>query len=99
AQRRHEIGIRMALGARASGVLLAVLRQALQLAAAGVVIGAVTAFVVTRWMSSMLFGVHATDPTVFAAVTSIVLGVSLIASYVPARRAASLDPVLALRAE
>ena len=99
AQRRREIGIRMALGARGWQLLVSVLRQALQLAAIGVAIGVAAALALTRWMSSMLFEVQATDPVVFAVVIAIVLSVALVASYIPARRAATTDPLLALRAE
>jgi putative ABC transport system permease protein len=99
AQRGQEFGIRMALGARRLELLLLVLRQAVQLASLGIIIGVAGALVLTRAMSAMLFEVQPTDPATLAAVIVIVLAVSLIASYVPARRAAAMDPLVVLRAE
>jgi putative ABC transport system permease protein len=99
AQRRQEMGIRMALGARGSQLLVLVLRQAVQLAMLGAVLGVAASLALTRWMSALLFEVRTTDPTVLGVVIAVVLGVSVIASYVPARRAATIDPLVALRAE
>jgi ABC-type antimicrobial peptide transport system permease subunit len=98
-QRIREIGIRIALGASARNVASLVLRQGLLLALAGVVIGGAAAFALTRWMKSLIFGVSATDPVTFSAVAMLLVAIALIASYVPARRAVKVDPMLSLRAE
>jgi putative ABC transport system permease protein len=97
AQRTREIGIRVALGADQSAVKQLVVGSSLRLALAGVAIGGVAAIGATRTLSAMLFGVSATDPATFAAITAIVAAVALLASYVPARRALRIDPVEALR--
>jgi putative ABC transport system permease protein len=96
-QRTHEIGIRMAMGARAIDVMTMVLRDGAKLAAAGVVIGLIAAFALTRVMSSMLFGVSAIDPTTFIVISGLLAGVALLASFVPARRASRVNPIVALR--
>jgi len=96
-QRTHEIGIRMALGAQTGAVLKLAVGYALKLVLAGVVIGLVVAFALTRIMSSLLFGVTPTDPTTFGLISLILLVVALVASYIPARRATKVDPVIALR--
>jgi predicted permease len=96
-QRTHEIGVRIALGARPDAILRLVIRQALILAALGIAIGLIGAFALTRVMSSLLFGVSATDLLTFV-ITSLLLGsIALMASYIPARRAAKVDPIAALQ--
>ena len=98
-QRTQEIGIRMALGAQKSDVLRAVLRDGARMTLFGIGIGVVAAVSLTRLMQSMLFGVKPTDPVTFTAVGLILCAVALLACYVPARRAASVDPMQALRSE
>jgi putative ABC transport system permease protein len=99
ARRTHEIGVRMALGAHTREVLSLVLGQALLTAGVGVAIGMAGAFVLTRTMRSLLFGVSATDPTTFAGIALLLTLVAALASYVPARRAMKVDPMVALRYE
>ena len=99
AQRTNEIGIRMALGALSRDVLRLVLGQAAKLAMMGVVVGTAVALALTRLMSTLLFGVSATDPTTFAGVALLLAVVALAASYIPVRRAMKLDPMVALRYE
>ena len=96
-ERTSEIGIRLALGARPDEVRVMVLRQGLVVAAAGVAVGLVAALASTRLMASLLFEVSAHDPVTFAVVALALIGVSGVATYVPARRAAGIDPVRALR--
>src|SRR6267143_1767391 len=98
-QRKREIGIRLALGAQGEDVLRMVLRQGVGTALAGVAIGIAAALGLTELMRSLLFGVSAQDPPTFAAVAALLILVALLASYIPARRAMLVDPVVALRYE
>jgi predicted permease len=98
-RRTHEIGIRLALGAERADVLRVVLRQGAVLAIAGALIGGVAAFAVTRYLQSFLFGVKPSDPLTMATVALLLIAVALLASFIPARRAMKVDPMVALRYE
>jgi putative ABC transport system permease protein len=99
AQRTKEFGVRMALGAQRSDVLGIVLRRGMLLTVIGVIIGLAGAFVLTRFLSVLLFGITPTDPLTFAAVSLLLMLIAFLASYIPARRATNVDPMLALRYE
>jgi putative ABC transport system permease protein len=98
-QRTHEIGVRVALGAKTSDVARLVLGQGFRIAMIGTLIGAAAAFALTRLMTSLLFGVAANDPVTFVVVMLLLPFVALLACYLPARRAMKVDPLVALRYE
>lgn len=98
-QRSREMGVRMALGARAIDLQSMVVLQGMRLAAAGIVVGMTCAFGLTRYLSGFLFGTKTVDPFVFACVPILFSFVTLIAVWVPARRASAVDPIAALRCE
>jgi ABC-type antimicrobial peptide transport system permease subunit len=99
AQRTREMGIRMALGATRGRVLRLVVGHGLRLTAAGLVLGVGAALGMGHLLRGMLYGVSATDPSTFLAVTVVLGGVALLASYLPARRATAVEPVTAMRSE
>jgi putative ABC transport system permease protein len=99
AQRTHEIGIRIALGARRADVLQMTIKQGLRLVGAGMILGLAAAFILTRVLESLLFGISATDPVTFFGISLVLLAVAILASYLPALRATKVDPIIALRAQ
>jgi ABC-type antimicrobial peptide transport system permease subunit len=98
-KRTREIGVRMALGADPGDVLRLVVGQGMAVAVAGAGAGLLAALLLTRLISTLLYGVKATDPMTYAGVAALLLAIALLASYLPARRAAHIDPMRALRAE
>jgi len=99
AQRTSEIGLRMALGAQPRQVLGLVLKQGMLLALVGAIVGVLVALPVARLASGLLYGVSATDPPTYAAITFLLMSVALVACYLPARRATRIDPLVALRVD
>ena len=98
-QQTRDIGVRLALGATPGAVIGLIIKQGLQMTSAGVTVGVGLALVLTRLMAGLLFGVSPFDPTVFVGIGLLIICVTLLASYVPARRAAKVDPLVALRYE
>lgn len=99
ANRRNEFGIRLALGAQTSNVLQLILKQGLKLAVVGVALGLVAAIAFTRLLKGLLFGISASDPFTFALIAALLVGVAVLACWIPARRATKVDPLEALRSE
>jgi ABC-type antimicrobial peptide transport system permease subunit len=98
-RRTNEIGVRMAVGASQKSVLRLVLGQGLLTAVVGVFVGLIVSFAVTRTLGSLLFGISPADPLTFAVVSLLLVAVAMLASYLPARRASKVDPMVALRYE
>ena len=98
-QRNHEIGVRVTLGAERRNIVSMVLRESLVLISSGIAIGLTGAFVLTRYLESLLYGIRPTDAVTFAGASFVVFAVAILACYVPARRATHVDPLIALRYE
>jgi ABC-type lipoprotein release transport system permease subunit len=93
------LGLRIALGAQPGNIMTLVLKQGMKLAALGVLLGLIGAVSVTRWLASLLYGVSATDPLTFAVIVLLPMIVTLVACWIPARRATRVDPMVALKYE
>jgi ABC-type antimicrobial peptide transport system permease subunit len=98
-ERTHEIGIRLVLGAQRENIMQMIVNQGLRLAITGAALGLVGAAIVSRLMAGLLYGVRPTDPLAFVGVALLLIGVALLACYLPARRALRVDPMVALRHE
>ena len=99
AQRTYEMGVRVALGATKASIIVLVLSQSLRLVVSGLAVGVAASLVVNRMLNRFLYGVTATDPLTFLTVGGFLVAMALLAGYFPARRAASIDPLMALRAD
>jgi ABC-type antimicrobial peptide transport system permease subunit len=99
AQRTYEMGVRVALGSTKAGIIVLVLGQSLRLVLSGLALGVAASLVLNRMLNRFLYGVTATDPLTFLAVGVFLVAMGLLAGYLPARRAASIDPVMALRSD
>lgn len=98
-QRTHEVGIRMALGAESGEILKLVLKQGMILSGTGIAIGLIGSFFLTRVMESLVFGISTRDAITFSSVALLLAAVAIVATYIPARRATKVDPMVALRYE
>jgi putative ABC transport system permease protein len=99
AQRTHELGVRMALGAQQLDVLKLVVKSSMKIVLIGVVLGLAGAYILTRVMSNLIFGISVTDPSTFISMSLLLIIIALLASYIPGRRATKVDPIIALRSE
>jgi len=98
-RRTHEIGVRMALGASPATVVRLIIGQGMRVVGAGVITGLAGALLATRLMTSVVYGVRVTDPLTYVGVAALLTGVAMLASYIPARRATRIDPLIAMRSD